>query len=85
MLHSRCRPPDEGAVDVMESIVLAYVQDLAARAKQVSLLTKKLDKDCFLYVVRKDMRKFRRVNDLLCANEELKGVQKNALPDESSI
>ena len=79
------RPPDPDTVDLMETMVRSYLQDLALRAKAVSEVTKKFDKECFVYLVRKDSRKFRRVSDLLLANEEIKSVQKNKLTDESAI
>lgn len=69
----------------METMVKSYVKSVGIRAKAVSELTRKLDKECFLFLVRKDMRKFRRVNDLLAANEEVKSVQKNKLPEETNI
>ena len=79
------RPPDPDTVDLMETMVRSYLQDLALRAKAVSEITKKFDKECFVYLVRKDTRKFRRVSDLLQANEEIKSIQKNKIPDESAI
>ena len=79
------RPPDPDTVDLMETMVRSYLQDLALRAKAVSEVTRKFDKECFVYLVRKDTRKFRRVSDLLQANEEIKSIQKNKLPDENSI
>ena len=69
----------------METMVTTYLQDLALRAKAVSEITRKFDKECFLYLVRNDSRKFRRVSDLLLANEEIKSIQKNKLPEENSI
>lgn len=46
------------------------------RAIEVSDYTGRMEKECFLYAVRKDRRKFSRAYSLLRANEELKAVQK---------
>ena len=43
---------------------------------------KKLDKECFLYLVRKDRKKFQRVHRLLTANDEIKRVKKIDIPAE---
>jgi hypothetical protein len=69
----------------MEIMVKSYIQDIGMRAKAIADVRKKIDKDCFIFLVRKDTRKFRRVNDLLSAFEEIKSVQKTKLPDESTI
>ena len=45
-------------------------------------MTGKLDKECFLYRVRKETAKFSRVNQLLSAHEELKQAQDMQLSDE---
>ena len=74
-------PPNEESVNLVESIVTNYIEDLTARAVQVSELRGKLDKECFMFVVRKDRRKFSRINSLLKANEELKAVQKEELAE----
>ena len=71
-------PPNIESVDVVESLVTEYIQDLSARALQVAELRPngKLDKECFLYLVRKDRSKFQRVNSLLLKNKEIKNIQK---------
>jgi hypothetical protein len=74
-------PPNEKAVELIECMVTKYIEDLAARAKEVSDLRGKLDKECFMYVVRKDRSKFSRVCQLLSANEELKSAQKMELKE----
>jgi transcription initiation factor TFIID subunit 13 len=74
-------PPKEESVDLIENVVTKYIEDLAYRAKEVSDLRGKLDKECFMYVVRKDRSKFSRVCHLLAANEELKNAQKMELKE----
>jgi len=78
-------PPDRDAVDMVEGLVTNYVKDLAARALQVADLRPngKLDKECFLYLVRKDRQKFQRVNRLLFANKEIKSAQKVDIKEDN--
>ncbi len=80
-------PPDSGAVRMLEALVIEYIQDLGVRAKQVAEMRPggKLDKECFLFLVRKDRRKFQRVHRLLTANEELKRVQKVDIVDPEKV
>lgn len=74
-------PPNAECVGLIESLVTRYIEDLAVRAKEISDLRGKMDKECFLYVVRKDRSKFSRVCQLLKANEELKNAQKTELKE----
>jgi len=77
-------PIDAGAVKLVEQVVKNYIQDLAARALRVAELRPggKLDKECFMFLVRKDKAKFRRVHRLLSANEEIKRVQKAEIKED---
>jgi transcription initiation factor TFIID subunit 13 len=75
-------PPNEEAVDFVSGLVTEYIQDLSERALQVAELRGKLDKECFMFLVRKDRRKFSRVHKLLKANEDIKKVQKVELKDD---
>lgn len=70
-------PPNSQTVNLVEALVTEYIKDLGARALQVADLRPngKLDKECFLYLVRKDRSKFQRVNKLLVANKEIKQAQ----------
>ncbi len=74
-------PPNENCVRLVESIVTNYIEDLTMRAAQIATMRGKMDKECFMFVVRKDRRKFSRVHTLLKANEELKSVQKMEMTD----
>lgn len=69
-------PPNAASVELVEEFVTEYIQEVTSRAVNVAELTGKLDKDCFLYVVRKDRKKFNRVHKLLNASEEIKNAQK---------
>lgn len=74
-------PPNQQSVSLIECMVTKYIEDLAVRAKDVSDLRGKMDKECFMYVVRKDRSKFTRVCQLLKANDELKNAQKMELKE----
>ena len=75
-------PPDADAVRLLESYVVNYIEDLAVRALEIAELRGKLDKECFMFLVRKDRKKFSRVHKLLKSNEELKTVQKVELKED---
>jgi hypothetical protein len=46
-------PPEPDSVELMEKIAVQYIKDLCVRALQVSSITGKLDKECFMYQVTK--------------------------------
>jgi hypothetical protein len=75
-------PPKEESVTLIECVVKKYIEDLTLRAKHISELTGKLDKECFMYVVRKDRAKFTRVCQLLRASEELQNAQKEVVKED---
>ena len=75
-------PPEEECVKLVESIVTNYIEDLTMRASQIADIRGKLDKECFMFVVRKDRRKFSRIHSLLKANEDLKNAQKTDLKED---
>jgi transcription initiation factor TFIID subunit 13 len=75
-------PPNPEAVSLVEILVTQYIEDLASRAIQIAELRGKLDKECFMFLVRKDQHKFQRIQNLLAANEELKAAQKIRIADD---
>jgi transcription initiation factor TFIID subunit 13 len=75
-------PPERDSVKLVEHLVNNYLEDLARRAAEVAELRGKLDKECFMFLVRKDRRKFSRVHKLLKTNEEIKNIQKVDLKDD---
>ena len=75
-------PPDGAAVTLVEGLLTSYIEELAERAVEVGELRGKLDKECFMFLVRKDRKKFSRVHKLLKTNEELKVVNKVDLKDD---
>ena len=74
-------PPDTETVGLVENLVERYVESLSIRAQNVAAISGKLDKECFLYLVRQDTAKFTRVQKLLLANEEIRKVRKIDLSD----
>jgi hypothetical protein len=77
-------PPRSDSVELMEKVVSNYIRNLCHRAVEISdLASMKLDKESFMYAVRKDRRKFNRVYTLLKSNEELKKAQKYDMTAES--
>ena len=52
-----------------------YIEDLALRAEILAEIRGKVEKECFLFLVRKDRAKFYRIDRLLKANESLKKVR----------
>lgn len=81
-------PPDNNSVQLIQSIVVNYIEDLALRASDIADVRSKdgkLDKECFMFVVRKDRSKFNRIYKLLKANEELKAVQKEEMKEDIAM
>jgi hypothetical protein len=65
-------PPDHAAVSMIECLVEEYVSGLAQRAAAIGEVAGVLDKECFLFLVRADERKFHRIQRLLKAHREIK-------------
>jgi transcription initiation factor TFIID subunit 13 len=77
-------PPRPDSVELMEKVVSNYIRNLCHRAVEISdLASMKLDKESFMFAVRKDSRKFNRVYTLLKSNEELRKAQKYDMTAES--
>ena len=75
-------PPNPESVTMLENLVAEYIGNLASRALDVAEVTGKLDKECFMFLVRKDRLKFNRIQKLIKANEELKSVRDILLADD---
>jgi transcription initiation factor TFIID subunit 13 len=72
-------PPDPHSVELVEALTVKYIQEICREAQEVADFTSKLDKNCFLFVIRKDRRKFTRAVQLLKANDEIRRVQKSEI------
>ena len=75
-------PPHPESVKLMGELISEYIEDITYRAMKVSELTGSLDKECFLYVVRKDRKKFNRIHKLLSAFDEIKKAQELDVKEE---
>ena len=69
-------PPKSDSVQLMKELVVDYIEGLTQQAILVSETTGKLDKECFVYLTRKDRKKFNRIHQLLVTNEEIKSELK---------
>jgi transcription initiation factor TFIID subunit 13 len=78
-------PPNPETVDLVEDLVINYIQEISFRSLQIAEIRGKFDKECFLFVVRKDRPKFTRVCRLLKANEELKAAQKVDMTEDGVV
>jgi transcription initiation factor TFIID subunit 13 len=69
-------PPNKDSVALVEILVKQYIEDICLEAKELARLKggagAKLDVESFLFLVRKEPRKYNRLVQLLTANEELK-------------
>lgn len=75
--------PDPESVLLMETLVVEYVRDLCSQARinQTSSNLPKVDKDCFLSLVR-DVDKYNRVCRLLAARTSIVEAQRREYDDE---
>ena len=78
-------PSDPESVKLMESLVTDYIQSLCTNALKVSELAGKIDKESFLFLVRKDKQKYERVVKLLRVNEDMKNMQKIEFNEDLEI
>ena len=74
-------PPMGESTQLVQDIVVQYIEDLVVRAGEIGKLRGSLDTECFIYLVSRDRQKFSRVCKLLEAYEDLKSVQKKTIED----
>lgn len=67
--------PYTESVELLEDVVLKYINDVTRKAMDVGR-TGKITVDDIMFLIRKDRRKCRRVEKLLEMNEELKKSRK---------
>jgi len=79
-------PADSGVVQAIEDLVAGYIRDLTLRALKVAECRPggKLDKECFMFLVRKESHKFKRVHHLLQVNDELKQAKRIQIAETNS-
>nr|CAG4637518.1 EOG090X0JQT [Ceriodaphnia reticulata] len=67
--------PYTESVDLLEDLVIEYITETTHKAMETGR-TGRVQVEDIVFLVRKDMRKFARVKDLLTMNEELKKARK---------
>ncbi|MCL7044932.1 hypothetical protein MKW94_021916 [Papaver nudicaule] len=72
-------------VALLEDIAVEYVTDLVHKAQDVATKRGKLLTDDFLHLIRKDIPKRYRCQELLSMNEELKQARKAFEVDEEKL
>jgi hypothetical protein len=70
-------PPDQAALTMVDRCVNGYISDLARRAEKIADEKGDLDKECYIYLVRTDERKFQRINKLMEASEVIRKAREN--------
>ena len=66
-------PSNPETVRLIDMLAQQYIQDLTTKAMEIAdIRGGNLDKDCFIYVIRKDKTKFARATYLLKANKDIK-------------
>ncbi|EFJ18208.1 hypothetical protein SELMODRAFT_106159 [Selaginella moellendorffii] len=68
--------PLQESVALMEDMMIEYITDMVHKAQEVSSKRGKLTTEDVMFLVRKDIRKYARVKELLSMNEELKRARK---------
>eukprot|EP00033_Pygsuia_biforma_P001217 GCRY01001380.1.p1 GENE.GCRY01001380.1~~GCRY01001380.1.p1 ORF type:complete len:171 (+),score=40.58 GCRY01001380.1:162-674(+) len=71
------KAPYAETVAVLEDIVQDYIADMTRRAVSFSRRRGRLQTEDFVFVIRKDKKKYRRVRELLFMLEEIQQVRKN--------
>lgn len=74
--------PYDKTLELLEIVVINYIQDTCRRAVQVGK-SDKLALEDIHYLIRRDIKKFGRVKDLLSMSEELKKARKQF--DEAKV
>ncbi|MCL7047476.1 hypothetical protein MKW94_021999 [Papaver nudicaule] len=72
-------------VELVEDIAFDYIQDLVLKAQVIATKRGKLLTDDILHLIRKDIPKRRRCQELLSMNEELKQARKAFEVDEEKL
>jgi len=67
--------PYTESVDILEDLVIQFINDIAHNARDVGR-NGKITVEDVIFIVKNDQRKFARVKDLLSMNEELKKARK---------
>lgn len=69
-------PCNRETMQLIEHLTYEYISNVCHGALKIAEITSKLDKECFLFLLRKQPTKYKRVMHLLQANEGIKSSQK---------
>ncbi|XP_036320796.1 transcription initiation factor TFIID subunit 13 isoform X1 [Rhagoletis pomonella] len=67
--------PYTESVDLLEDLVIEFITEMTHKAMEIGR-TGRVQVEDIIFLVRKDLRKYARVKDLLTMNEELKKARK---------
>ena len=73
--------PYEETVDLVDDLVVKYVQEMTQKAMDVGKQGK-IHVEDIIFLIRKDPKKYARVKDLLRMNEELKKARRDLEPEK---
>eukprot|EP00898_Chlorokybus_atmophyticus_P000215 jgi/Chlat1/1194/Chrsp115S01670 len=77
--------PLQESVDLVEELVVDYLTDMMHKALDVSSRRGRLQTEDIIFLIRKDLRKYKRAQELLRMYEELKRVRKGFEVDETAL
>ncbi|KAJ1862669.1 hypothetical protein LPJ57_006346 [Coemansia sp. RSA 486] len=72
-------PPLSESVDVLEDILIDYINDVCVQAAKVSGRKGKVGVDDFKFALRKDRKKLARVEELIASNKDIENARSLAL------
>ncbi|ESN92386.1 hypothetical protein HELRODRAFT_89477, partial [Helobdella robusta] len=67
--------PYSESVDLLEELVIEYICELTKKAMEVGR-SDRITVEDIIFLIRKDVRKYSRVKELLLMNEELRKARK---------
>ncbi|KAJ2780592.1 hypothetical protein GGI15_003486 [Coemansia interrupta] len=68
-------PPLAESVDVLEDILIDYINDMCLQAAAMSAKRGKVTVEDFKFVLRKDPKKLARVEELIARNKEIENAR----------
>ncbi|GBG80878.1 hypothetical protein CBR_g31434 [Chara braunii] len=77
--------PIPETVELVEDILINYITDMVHKSAEVASRRGKLQTDDLVFLIRKDVRKFARVKELLHMHKELKRARKAFEVDEEKF
>ena len=75
-------PVDSKASKLVETLVVQFIEDCVTQAAEVSQVRGQLDKECFMFLARKDRPQFLKICKLLESFEELNKIQKVVIDED---